>query len=953
MERGFETNIRRLQRTTFHEEDLSSTGYVISEHMSSPEFELNHKPSPIRINSGYSSDTSDIEYLPDLNMHYAETEIHPTEDLIKAQDEGLFQSLRHQSHYFSNVDLFQQQDLDFNYLKYAKAGDIPTAPITSPHLRIMNLCFDLDSRSTFDKIMLRSAELQRVVSHITFELFAGDMMALLYTSESEIETFTRVLSQTNCPQGRTLGIFELNGHKLKPKQFGERVAHIMADNINSKLTLVEHLHNYSKLVKPATSSFKTEDMIEQLIQDLALVPFKGQLVENLGRNEISRLKIASAMLLDTDILICENVLKDMDLYDLAFVINFIRDWAQKKKKIVIIALNPPTVEILYMFGKVALMTCGRIVYMGESGGMCDYFESIGYASPPFKNPCDYYVDLVTHDVLNNESAKESMIRIRTLTEVWGHKMGSLNSPKNSIISPKMHHSDVVTKTLLVYKCLWQKALNHPISVCWEVIVNLLLSLFVGWLFFQIPLDRRSGINDRQGFLCTVMLLIQYPLSLISTRSLLQDYSSVEKDLLLCKYSRHNYLTSKLLFDFPFIVVSSVAYSMPMYTLVNQNPSVESDLSSLFSFSTVILVNMLLFRYLAWVFVFVSDKLMYNVLLHCTFFMTIVTFSGFTVHPEDQFLAILQFYNPVKLLASDLLRLSFLGKSNTSRMLSVIFESASKNNTQLVIDCHKKKVLATKLKQIPIYTVTQCLKTSGAEAFLFSGFSLYSNDARNLALDRSIMTKKKKEIEMDDLIPTKPTANITSSMRAEKVPEQFENTKSAPKESPEKGKAKAPPKKKSPPLVKLTPKNEVIEFPVNIVNTISQSSGTISYDSFKELKPEILESLKGTAQKTPQTEPPPIYGVDVQIKGTDAIPSVDMIDDVTFNRSIRQDNPLPGFEPFPIQIDHQGKRENQFAKEIVAEVMRSYIESGRDRLELVVNFSPGNNYPVLNMTFQRK
>lgn len=33
---------------------------------------------------------------------------------------------RHQSHYFSNVDLFQQNDESFNYLKYARASETPS-----------------------------------------------------------------------------------------------------------------------------------------------------------------------------------------------------------------------------------------------------------------------------------------------------------------------------------------------------------------------------------------------------------------------------------------------------------------------------------------------------------------------------------------------------------------------------------------------------------------------------------------------------------------------------------------------------------------------------------------------------------------------------------------------------------------------------------------------------------
>lgn len=39
----------------------------------------------------------------------------------------------------------------------------------------------------------------------------------------------------------------------------------------------------------------------------------------------------------------------------------------------------------------ALLACGgRLVFMGESGEMTNYFKTIGYNSPAFKNPCDYF-----------------------------------------------------------------------------------------------------------------------------------------------------------------------------------------------------------------------------------------------------------------------------------------------------------------------------------------------------------------------------------------------------------------------------------------------------------------------------------------------------------------------------------------------------------------------------------
>lgn len=91
-----------------------------------------------------------------------------------------------------------------------------------------------------------------------------------------------------------------------------------------------------------------------------------------------------------DILICENILKEMDLFDAAFVIDFVRDWAQKQGRIVVMTITPPTIEILTMFRKSAILSAGRFIYFGESDDMLGYFQGIGYPCPNFKNPCDYY-----------------------------------------------------------------------------------------------------------------------------------------------------------------------------------------------------------------------------------------------------------------------------------------------------------------------------------------------------------------------------------------------------------------------------------------------------------------------------------------------------------------------------------------------------------------------------------
>lgn len=66
------------------------------------------------------------------------------------------------------------------------------------------------------------------------------------------------------------------------------------------------------------------------------------------------------------------------------------------------------------------------------------------------------VDLVTHDVLNAESARESLARIRTLAEIWAHKSRPTRPARASVLPPRVQHADPFSKTLLVYRWVWER-----------------------------------------------------------------------------------------------------------------------------------------------------------------------------------------------------------------------------------------------------------------------------------------------------------------------------------------------------------------------------------------------------------------------------------------------------------------------------------------------------------------
>ncbi|TMS35296.1 hypothetical protein L596_002728 [Steinernema carpocapsae] len=246
--------------------------------------------------------------------HYAESDIATVFNRTEQQSQAIPLSMsRHHRPYFSNLDLLDSAK-GFNYLKYAKAEELRRHSKRSPHIQITSLGFNHDLRTSFDKAMLRGPKYLRTLDGVTFELFSGDTMTLMYTSELEMRTMLGILSNRSVPSGKIDGIFEINGHRVTPAQFGERCSFVGIDEPYPWLTVQQFLYLSCAFQKPATDAFEIDRMIDQLIHTLALGPFRHRLCRDLGRTERQRLKIAAAVIMDTGSKILFPVIIDIFRY---------------------------------------------------------------------------------------------------------------------------------------------------------------------------------------------------------------------------------------------------------------------------------------------------------------------------------------------------------------------------------------------------------------------------------------------------------------------------------------------------------------------------------------------------------------------------------------------------------------------------------------------------------------
>ncbi|KAG6464036.1 hypothetical protein O3G_MSEX014230 [Manduca sexta] len=383
-----------------------------------------------------------------------------------------------------------------------------------------------------------------LVSGLSFEVKSGEILAVLTTSQQEATGLLDVLA------GKLSGDIVINGQPVASSTLRKVAAYVRNDTSLCPSMTVEHtLRFHAALRRPRHNhgQVKMDDrdrlsfQINLLIEELGLEQVRDTNVGRLTRSEIRRLNVACQLLLDMAVLILDQPTKEMDIFDTFFLVEYLRNWASSGR-VVIMSLHPPTYEIFAMLTKVVLISAGRTMFSGYRRDMLPYFSSIDYPCPAFKNPSDYYLDLVTLDDLSAAALLESSGRVEALAGVFGAARGALEPPPPSLVYTQMTTlSNVITR----------------------VLIAAVMSIITGTIFWDLPTtDAKLTQNDRVGFHYASLCACAWPVLLWGARDAAAARAHVERDVGAGLYSRAVFI----LFDLWSSVLTWLAYLVPSYAM---------------------------------------------------------------------------------------------------------------------------------------------------------------------------------------------------------------------------------------------------------------------------------------------------------------------------------------------------------------------------------------------------
>merc|ERR1719362_2207415 len=464
-----------------------------------------------------------------------------------------------------------------------------------PHLQLKNLCYSVKQGNC-----LGGQREERLLDMINIEARGGELVAVLATKSKEGTALCQILANRHRGLGKRLrGDILINGINVDPSRLADRVALVERDiSFTPDMSVRQTMLFHAFLREPGTLTRgrDTKGRINALIEDLGLSQVKHTRVADLTVSEKQRLNVACHLLLDTDIVLLDQPTEGMDIFDTFFLVEYLRQWAARGR-IVILTMHPPTYEIFTMISKVVLLSCGRLMYFGKRREMLPYFAFIEYPCPAYKNPSDYYLDLVTLDDLSPEAMMESSERVGHLSDIYQRKCEPLSDPgPPGIMPPKIRRANLLTQIFV----LWIRALiyMYPFNVINWVKMLLLAgamsvcvgAVFVGarWRYWDREWQKdhmfgQENINDGLGWHHVMMGVAPWPLILLSLSDLWRRKPMLTRDLEDALYTKTAYSITEILASLPASAGVFLAFTVPAYLLTGIHYPDLADLNSFYTY----------------------------------------------------------------------------------------------------------------------------------------------------------------------------------------------------------------------------------------------------------------------------------------------------------------------------------------------------------------------------------
>ena len=237
-------------------------------------------------------------------------------------------------------------------------------------------------QSLTDSLMRKPSKTVRAVDGVSFNLRRGEVLALVGESGSGKTTIARTLIGLEEPTAGEIlfdgqlrfSSLEMSDPKIKAiplKSLRQRVQMIFQDpyeSLNPRATITEIVSEPLEVHNLFLNRQERLDRVIQALEDAGLRPadeFLHRFPHELSGGQRQRVVIASAMVLDPELLLADEPVSMLDVSIRAEILNLLRD-LRRQRGVSILFITHDMGTVAYFANYLAVMYLGRIVESGET-----------------------------------------------------------------------------------------------------------------------------------------------------------------------------------------------------------------------------------------------------------------------------------------------------------------------------------------------------------------------------------------------------------------------------------------------------------------------------------------------------------------------------------------------------------------------------------------------------------
>lgn len=405
----------------------------------------------------------------------------------------------------------------------------------------------------------------------------GDILLVLGSSGSGKTLLLNALAGRLVPGVSFTGDIKVNG-SLFNRDYIYAVAFIPQSTsfLDELMTVEESLVFTSTLCLP--QEYKSEERKERIdfvLTKLGLRDSASSRISDLSHGERKRLAIAQQLLREPRVMILDEPTTGLDSTSAKTLINQLHLLTITDNITMIMSLHQPRSVTYDLFSSVTLLTRGQQVYYGSNRRILGYFRQLGFNCSKEENPADFLVELVSEKQLYDEDGQvkdgideEGRKRIDLLIESWAKSSEShtveCNKARKS--APLFQSYEYNASRWCEIKTLFQRELLHwrrcGRSFFLTLLGNILLGVFLGFIWFQIPDDGYQAVQNRIGVVQFIPKDRAITIAILLVVATSKERVIAERGTLMYRSSSH--FAAFMLFYWLIEIVYQTLYSIVYY-----------------------------------------------------------------------------------------------------------------------------------------------------------------------------------------------------------------------------------------------------------------------------------------------------------------------------------------------------------------------------------------------------